>query len=203
MKRKYILTLSILLFLFLYNAHKATSQIRFGIRGGIDVISHKINTDILKVNNRLGYQIGGTIEALVPATGLGGELSILYGRQEHKVEEMNNDPTISNFDYISIPLSIKKRINFTSLFGIFASAGVYADIRIQNGNLNTTFGKFKTKDYAAGVQAGFGARLLDNFDLGLYYRCQLTDNYADKTPEIENLSKKRFQFWSVGLTYFF
>lgn len=203
MKKIYCTAFFLFCFLFISGMNTLKAQVRAGVKGGIDVIDNTISTDILRISNRMGYQIGGTIEALMPMTGLGLELSLLYGRKEYNVEQKLSDPTIFNYDYLSIPLSIKKRIDFTSMFGIFASAGAYANVRIEGGDLVVAFEKFKAKQFAAGVNASLGLRLLDNFDLGMYYRCELTDTFAEKSPTIDNLSKKKFQSWTVGLSYFF
>ena len=181
------------------------AQVRFGVKSGIDVIDHKIDLDILKVSNRLGYQIGGTVELLMPATAFGIELSVLYGRKEYKVEDRMSEVSISNYDYISIPLTLKKRFGVTSFLGVFVTAGGFANVKIDGGNLkiDDVVDKYKSKQYEAGWNAGAGVKLFDHFDLGIYYRNALTNRFSNIDPEWEKLNDKYAKSWSVGLTCFF
>lgn len=181
------------------------SQVRFGIKGGIDVIDHKLDFDMLKVSNRLGYQVGATFEFLAPSTGFGVELSALYGRKEYEIKDKQLDANISDHDYVSVPLVLKKRFGITSMLGIFVSAGGFIDINLNGGDfkLEETVDKFKAKDFEAGTTAGAGLQLLRNFDLGLYYRATLTDKYSVSDPDWDKLNDKKYQTWTVGLTYFF
>ncbi len=201
MKTKVILTIIILISL-ISTAH---SQVRFGVRGGIDVIDHKLDFDMLKVSNRLGYQIGATMEALIPSAGFGIELSAMYARKEYDIKEKQLDATISDQDYITVPLVLKKRFGITSMLGLFVSAGAFIDFNINGGDFNAEdyVDKFKAKDFEAGATAGAGLQLLRNFDLGLYYRATLTDKYAIDNPDWDKLNDKKYQTWTVGLTYFF
>lgn len=202
MERKFYLSIIFLLFI---GINIAQAQVRFGVKGGIDIIDHKIDTDILRVSNRLGYQVGATVEMLIPAVAFGTEVSVLYGRKEYKVEDKIVEASISDYDYISIPLTIKKRFGITSFLGIFLSAGGFANVKIEGGNLSIddVVDKYKSKQFEAGWSAGAGVKLFDHFDVGLYYRNALTTRYADISPEWEKLNDKYAKSWSVGLTCFF
>lgn len=194
----------IALIAILFSISALQSQIRVGIRGGFDVISHKINSSIINADNRLGFQTGLTAEFL-PINGLGLEMSLLYGHQKYKVEDREEDASISNYNYISIPLNLKKRFAFTDFFGIFLSAGAYGNVKINGKDIDIkdTHNKFKSKNFAMGLNFGFGVKLLKSFDLGLYYRHKLTDNYKEDTPGIGDLNKGHDKNWTVALAYYF
>lgn len=197
-----------ILFVLSLTSLTAYSQVRFGIKGGIDVIDHKPNFDMLKVSNRLGYQVGASLELMAPVSGFGLELSALYGRKEYDVETKLLDVAISDHDYISVPLVLKKRFGITSMLGIFISAGGFIDFNINGGDfkideIDQYVDKFKAKDFEAGATAGAGLQLFKNFDLGMYYRATLTDKYAIEDPDWNKLNDKKYQTWTVGLTYFF
>lgn len=194
--------------LLITNTENASAQIRYGVKGGIDVISHKIDTDILRVSNRLGYQAGFTMEAMIPSMAFGAEISVLYGKKEYELSATDVDATISDYSYISIPLSLKKRFDLSSMLGIFISAGAFANVKIEGGNLSLNkiddaIEDYKSKNFEAGFTAGAGLRLLDHFDLGLYFRNILTDKYSADNPDISKLNDKQFRSWTVGLTYYF
>jgi hypothetical protein len=179
-------------------------QLRFGIKGGYDVIDNKINMDILNANNRLGFQIGGTMELMFPAVALGGELSVLYGRQQYDTD--NSEYDISEYNYLRVPLSIKKKFSVAGLFGVFVSAGPYIEFKLSGGDMalkESINDQWKTKSYGAGVSAGVGIEALNHLELGMYYRKHLTDNYGSDKPRIEEIWEKHPQSWSIDLTYFF
>lgn len=183
-------------------SQSAYSQIRFGIRGGYDVADHKISTDILNVSNRRGYQIGAALEIPIPLIGLGLDASLLYGRKEFKVKEKTVEANISDYDYLTLPISLKKRIDISSDFGIFILAGGFATVRLKGGNLNVAKEEFLAKDFSLGVNAGAGVRLFKHFDLGMYFKSQLTDNYSTENINIKKISEKNYQTWTVALTYY-
>ena len=205
MKTKYVHIAIVACILAIANIATAQSQIRFGAKAGIDVADHKISTDMLNVKNRLGFQLGGTMEFGVPLTGIGGELSLLYGHKEYKTEDKVADTDISDYNYISIPLVIKKRFGIVPMVGVFVSGGVFTEIRLSGGDLKVDeyIDDFKAKNFAFGLTAGAGVSLLSNVDLGLYYRATLTDRYSVDNPDWGKLNDKKYQTWTVGLTYFF
>lgn len=205
MKTKYFLSLSLLLILLTANINISPAQIRLGVRGGIDVVNNKLNANILTATNRLGYQIGPSVEFIVPASGFGGDISVLYGRKEYKIEDKQNDASISDYNYISIPVNIKQRINFGSVLGIFFTGGVYGDVKIDGGNikLKDIVDEYKSKDFIFGLGAGAGVNLLHRIDVGLYFRGDLTKNYGDEYMDAGIFQNKKNQSWTVGLNYYF
>lgn len=182
-----------------------SAQIRFGLKGGVDIINNKISTDILDVNNRLGYYIGPTLEFMAPGPNFGFELSVFYGRKEYELENNKVDASISNYDYISVPLSIKKRFGLSSLAAIFLQVGAFGNVKLEGGNIsmNNVVDQYKAKTFQAGVQAGAGITLLNHLEVGMYYRTVLTDNYSDEGPDWEKFNDNNSTNWSVGLTYYF
>lgn len=205
MNTKYALSFIIAAIVIFLNIDAAYSQTRFGIKGGVDVIDHKISTDILDVKNRLGFQLGPTLEIMAPGSGIGAELSLLYGHKEYTTEDKVANTEISDYNYIYIPLTLKKRFGLISSLGIFISAGGFAEVKLDGGDvkIDRAIDDLKAKNFAAGLTAGAGVRLLNHFDLGMYYRAALTEKYSADKPEWSTLKDKKYQSWTVGLTYFF
>ncbi|NDV79026.1 porin family protein [Dysgonomonas sp. 511] len=186
---------------------KANAQFRVGVRGGFDVISNKLDLNIIKAKNRLGYQVGPVVEFISPASGFGVDAGLLYGRKEYKIDDKEADISISDFDYISIPLNLKKRFGLGPLspVGIFISAGVYGDVKVGGGKVHIAdvIDDYKTKNFIFGLNAGAGVSLLGHLDVGMYYRRALTDKYGDEHFSEDIFQNKKNEAWSVALTYFF
>lgn len=196
------------------NVDTAYSQLRFGVKGGFDVSSNRINKDILNASNRLGFQIGGTMELMAPIIGLGGELSVLYGHQQFDVKGTKSTVSggttpeyeLSDYNYLRVPLNLKKKFSVVGLFGVFIQAGPYVEFKLSGADFEEKGGidkQWESKSFGAGVNAGAGIELMNHLELGMYYRKQLTDSYDDDAPSIGDLWKKKPDNWSVNLTYFF
>lgn len=194
------LTLACLVFIM---SEQANAQVRFGLKGGYDVSSNQINKDILNASNRLGFQVGGTMELMAPILGLGGELSVLYGHQQYNVKVGDSGYDLSNYDYVRVPLNLKKKFSLLGLLGVFIHAGPYVEFKINGGDFKDIDNQYKSKSFGAGINAGAGVELLNHLELGMYYRKALTDNYGDDIPDFGDIWKKKPDSWSVDLTYFF
>lgn len=203
---KVITLLAICLFAF---AATATAQLRLGIKGGVGIIDHKLKSDILNAKNRLGYSIGPTLELCGP-TGWGFDLSVLYGHKEYSVEDHNKYGStfeLTDYKYVAIPLNLKKRFDL-GIVGIYGAVGPYAAVKIDGGDLKEivsqeTVNNFKSKNFEFGINAGFGISLFSHVDLGLNYKCRLTENFKTDEPRVKDLKDKKYQSWEANLTYFF
>jgi len=201
----------LILFVSLININTATSQIRFGLKGGFDVSSNRINKDILNASNRLGFQIGGTMEVMAPLVGWGGELSVLYGRQQYNIKgvkdgDLDSNVDLTDYNYLRVPLNLKKKFSVVGLFGVFIAVGPYVEFKLSGGDLEengNVIDQYKAKSFGAGINAGAGIELINHLELGMYYRKALTNNYDADTPNIGDILKKKPDNWSVNLTYFF
>ncbi|MDH6308140.1 opacity protein-like surface antigen [Dysgonomonas sp. PFB1-18] len=196
----------VLLFLLsVFNIHSSSAQIRFGVRGGVDVISNKLDFKILKASNRLGYHIGPTLEFIVPASGFGADVAVLYGRKEYKIQDKESDASISDYDYISIPVNIKQRFNILAI-GVFVTGGVYGNVKVSGGDINNigdVVDEYKAKNFIFGLGAGAGVTILKHVDLGIYFRGDLTKRYGDEYMDAGVFQNKKNQTWTVGLSYYF
>lgn len=201
--KKLNLRLLVILCIALLNVGFASSQIRFGVRGGTDVSNNRINKDILNANNRLGFQVGGVLEVMAPIIGWGAEAAVLYGHQQFDVTK--DGYNLSNYNYLRVPVSLKKKFSVVGLFGIFIVVGPYAEFRLSGGDLSgeSLVDQYKSKSFGMGFDAGAGVELLKHLEVGMYYRKALTENYSSDAPNLGDALRKRPSNWTVNLTYFF
>lgn len=189
--------------MFFIASVQVNAQLRFGLKGGFDISSNDINKDILNADNRLGFQVGGTMELMAPILGLGGELSVLYGHQQYDLKSGNSDYELSDYDYLRVPLNLKKKFSLIGLLGVFIQAGPYVEFKLSGGDFKDINNQYKSKSFGTGINAGAGIELMNNLECGMYYRKALTSNYGDDSPSFGDIWKKRPDTWSVNLTYFF
>ena len=71
----------VLVILMVFIAVPAKSQLKFGVKGGLNISSVHMNSDILKADNVTGFQIGPMIETTIPLIGIGLDAAILYSQK--------------------------------------------------------------------------------------------------------------------------
>lgn len=207
MKTKYLLSFVVVFVLLIAGTNMVSAQLRFGVKGGVDIDSKKFDLKTLKASNRLGYYIGPTLEFVVPVSGFGADVAVLYGRKEYKISDLQSDATLSDYNYISIPVNIKQRIRFFGL-GLFVSGGVYGNVKVSGGDIKIedtgdVLKEYKSKNFIFGIGAGAGVSLFSKLDIGVYFRGDLTENYKDEYMDADVFQNKKNQRWSVGLNYYF
>ena len=59
----------------------ANAQLKFGIKGGVNISSVHFNSDVLKADNVTGFQVGPMIETTLPLVGVGIDAAVLYSQK--------------------------------------------------------------------------------------------------------------------------
>lgn len=180
----------------------ANAQIKFGVKAGIDLADHKINTSMLNTRNRLGFHVGPTLEFGIPLLG-GIETGLLYGHKEYDAKfKETPDAYISDYNYLTMPLNLKKRWGL-GLAGVFVYGGPYATLKLNGGNVKSWTEDVKSKNFGMGLNFGAGVNLLKKVDVAIQYRVDLTNKYSSEKVDISKFTDKKQQSWSIELTYFF
>ena len=127
-------------------ATPSDAQVRFGIKGGLNVSDMSLSKEVLESSNRLGFFVGPTLKVTLPLTGLSADISALYNQSESKID----DETISR-KYIDIPLNARYGLGLGSI-GVFAYAGPQVSFNVSLGEaVNSVIG---TKARANSWQIG-------------------------------------------------
>lgn len=93
----------ILLAVMVLIAVPAKSQIKFGIKGGLNISSVHFNKDLVGKDNVTGFNIGPMVEVMAPIMGVGFDAAILYSQKGIGVK---SEKDIKN-DYIDVPVNLK------------------------------------------------------------------------------------------------
>ena len=59
----------------------AQAQVKFGVKGGLNLTSMKLSKDVVDKSNQAGFFIGPTINFILPVVGLGIDASALYDQR--------------------------------------------------------------------------------------------------------------------------
>jgi len=203
MKTKLPLTFGLLLFLFISSINTSNAQlIRYGLKAGVDVADHKIKSDMFNVKNRVGFQIGGVLQINVPLTGFGVETGLQYGNKNYKISNDNVQGDISNLNYLTVPVMLRKNFSILGVAGIYVKAGVFGNIKISGGELTLADAvKYDQKGFQTGLDTGLGVSLLNHLEVGMQYRYKFSDTYdQDAAKDFRKVDR---QTWTVSLAYLF
>ena len=96
----------ILLAVMVLIAVPAKSQIKFGIKGGLNISSVHFNKDLVGKDNVTGFNIGPMVEVMAPIMGVGFDAAILYSQKGIGVK---SEKDIKN-DYIDSASLLSKDI---------------------------------------------------------------------------------------------
>ena len=197
---KKILNTLMLAFGLLLMAMPADAQIRFGVKGGVNLTQVETNLKAIK-DNSTGYFIGPMIEATIPGIGLGVDGAIMYaqrGKDELKMEG------------IEVPLNLKLTIGAGSSLSIFLAAGPDFFLNLKDidlGAIDATIDGYKAKEKKAqvGLNLGGGVKLMQHLQLGLNYMIPLGDSFTFKkvTDAVGEEESFKYKNWQLTLAYIF
>ncbi len=197
---KKILNTLMLAFGLLLMAMPADAQIRFGVKGGVNLTQVETNLKAIK-DNSTGYFIGPMIEATIPGIGLGVDGAIMYaqrGKDELKMEG------------VEVPLNLKLTIGAGSSLSIFLAAGPDFFLNLKDldlGAIDATIQGYKAKEKKAqvGLNLGGGVKLMQHLQLGLNYMIPLGDSFSFKKASDAVGEDESFKYknWQLSLAYIF
>ena len=186
----------VLIILMAFIAVPAKSQLKFGVKGGLNISSVHLNSDILKADNVTGFQIGPMIETTIPLIGVGLDAAILYSQKGMDVKSETGTSTNVKTDYIDVPVNLKWKFGLPIIKGYLA-AGPYIGFRVGGDKFweipGSVVGQVKAKNFSAGLNFGAGVELISHLQVGINYGLGLTDNYSAEKYDLN--AKNRG--WSV------
>lgn len=164
------------------------AQLSFGVKGGLNISTVKLNEKIISSDNVTGFHIGPMMELIAPFLGLGFDAAILYSQKG-----IDSDWGSLSTDYIEVPVNLKWKFGLP-IFKLFVAGGPYVGFRVGGDKFWEVPGnivkQIETKSFAAGVNLGLGVELIKHLQVGFNYGFGLTENYSiyegDKSAEAKN-----------------
>lgn len=212
---KKIFTTAVLAAAMLFSANNAEAQVKFGIKGGLNVTSMSLDSKVLDAENRAGFFIGPTLKFTLPVVGLGIDASALYDQREAKAKaEIEGAEVESNFktQAVNIPINVRYGFGLGSTASIFLFAGPQFGFNVgdKNQSIFKDMGEWRLKSSTFSVNVGVGAMLLNHLQLSANYNIacgktgDMTVSKALGDTAQELLSKNgRTNAWQIGLAYYF
>jgi len=193
-------------------ASTAEAQVKFGLKGGLNVTSMSFSKEVYGTDNRTGFFIGPTVKFTLPIVGLGVDVAGLYDQREAKLKvDGVGDETIKT-QAINVPINLRYNIGLGSMANIFLFAGPQFGFNIgeKDQSLFKDVAEWKLKTSNFSVNLGAGVTLLNHLQLSANYNiaCGKTGDVTFKdvvnnaTDKKEN-SSGRSNAWQIALAYWF
>ena len=199
----------------LFAASSAQAQVKFGLKGGLNVTNMSLNSEVFDADNQTGFFIGPTVKFTLPIVGLGIDASALYDQRDAKVKVEDEDGSVeSKFknQSINIPINLRYGVGLGSTASLFLFAGPQFGFNVgdKNQSLFEDAAQWRLKSSTFSVNVGLGAMLLSHLQISANYNiaCGKTGEttVSDVAGEtVQQMFKKRGRAnaWQIGLAYYF
>ena len=191
-------------------ANNASAQIKFGLKGGVNVTDMSLNSSVFDASNRTGFFVGPTIKVQLPLVGLGIDASALYDQREAKIK-VGNTTTKETLrsQAINVPINLRYGWGLSSMANIFLFAGPQFGFNVGDKDQKITESSTRSvKNSNFSLNFGAGVTLLSHLQLTANYNvvCGKTSD-ATITEGLEQLTNKevrsRANAWQIALAYYF
>lgn len=202
----------VLMTVALFTATTASAQVKFGVKGGLNVTDMHLNDEVFDKSNQAGWYIGPTIKVSLPVTGLGVDIAALYDYRSAKVTDPSNEEVKVKQQSINVPVNLRYGIGLGSLASIIFHAGPQIGFNVGDKNFKWT----ETSNYALkksnfSFNVGLGVSVAKHLEVTGNYNiaCGKTADATTVQKTVQNVagtavkSHSRNNSWQIGLAYYF
>ena len=186
----------------------AQAQFKFGLKGGLNVSSVRLNSSVFDGSNRAGFHVGPTLEFTLPLGWLGLEISALYDAYKVAMEGVDefNNPTKSSstLRYVDVPLNVNAGFGLGSFAKIFISTG--PQIAFSLGDSKILDYKYDLKNSLFSWNAGLNVRLFKHYQVGYTYNVGIGNTAELSAKDVNPLKlseKLKNSTHKITLSYYF
>ena len=201
----------------------AEAQLSYGVKGGLNLTSMKLNNDLLKASNRTGFFVGPTVR-LKTGAFISFDLSALYNERSFRVSENYTDAASSSSEtgetvYNMVPASVKPRaidvpLNLRLKFGwVYLAAGPQLTFNF-NDKIDLGSGEWYQKTFnpkTSTFSINFGAGVsIGHVEVGVTYNiaCDNTGDISyqkitDGVRENVKLMDSKQNVWQLMAAFYF
>ena len=187
----------------------AQAQVKFGVKGGLNLTNMKFDNSVVDKSNQTGFFIGPTLNFTLPVVGLGIDASALYDQRSAKIEGSEDKLKQQS---IQIPINLRYGFglgNTASLY-IFAGPQFGFNIGDKTTNLLNNALEWRLKDSNLSANLGVGLMLLNHLQVSANYNVALgttgETNVVNSTLSTAGnilTGKTKANAWQLSVAYFF
>ena len=197
----------------------AQAQIRWGLKGGVNLTKPKLSgfSDNYKSDNTTGFFIGPMVDFTLPIIGLGVDGALLYSQKKAKIiETVSNTDDVFKQHSLEIPINLKYSMGLGDMAGVFLAVGPSFGFNFKNDDKvpvvsspNDPGQEVRRNSYRkanVSLNFGIGVKLINHIQLGVNYNLLLTESSKiDPDNLVGSLKDASFKNngWQVSLAYLF
>ena len=187
------------------------AQVKFGLKGGLNVTNMSMSSDVLNASNRTGFFVGPTVLVNLPIVGLGIDASALYDQRDAKLSGSDVDTKTLSQKSVQIPVNVRYGIGLGTLASVYAFAVPQFGFNV--GEKKTVLedaNDWRFKDSNFSINVGLGAILASHLQVSANYNiaCGKTGeaNVTDATTKLGKAiigNSTKTNAWQIALAYYF
>lgn len=181
----------------------AQAQLKFGVKGGLNITNMSFSKDVVSSSNRTGFFIGPTVKFSLPLTGLGIDASALYDQREAKVKDEDGlvEKNIKQ-QAINIPINLRYGVGLGSLASVYFAAGPQFGFNVGDKNIDEIDWKWKSSVFS--VNLGAGVTLIKHVQVGFNYNIVCGKSGEASVGNVaKSVVRGRSNAWQVSAAYYF
>ena len=192
----------------LFTAIPSQAQIKFGVKGGLNVTKMSVSSDVYSADNNNGFFIGPTVKFTLPSVGLGIDAAALYDQRKGSLVSRNDKSEDVKFKSINVPVNLRWNIGLGSLAGVYLAAGPQFGFALGDFSDAWDSNFYKKENMNVSINLGAGLSLLKHLELGFTYNIQtkdtysITENYAGGSLGRE-ITDIKTNAWQISAAYYF
>ena len=197
----------VVFFAALMTAVPAKAEVKFGLKGGLNLTSMRFDSSVADKSNQAGFFIGPTVKFTLPIVGLGIDASALYDQRKSKVGSNSGNEMSIKEQSIQIPVNVRYGIGLGSTASIYFFAGPQFGFNVGDKNIVSSAGEWTFKSSNISANVGLGLMLLGHLQVSANYNFGLgkTGELDEYLPGAVNAIKEngKLNAWQIGVAYFF
>lgn len=210
---KKVLSIVFLVAAMLFAAN-ANAQIKFGLKGGLNVTSMSFSEEVFDASNKTGFFVGPMVKVTVPIVGLSFDAAALYDQKEADVKYTGTEGELGKVNVkqqsINIPVNVRYGFGLSSLANIFLFAGPQWGINVGDKNFKwNESSSYSLKKSNFSVNVGAGVTLLNHLQVSANYNiacgksADATLSKALDAAANAGKDKSHNNSWQIALGYWF
>jgi len=185
------------------------AQVKFGVKGGLNLTTMKFDKDVANKSNQAGFFIGPTVNFTLPVVGLGVDASALYDQRSAKID--GADETLKQ-QSIQIPVNLRYGFGLGNTASVYVFAGPQFGFAIGDKVANVVDDAldWRLKDSNLSANVGLGLMLLNHLQISANYNIALGTtgefevvNAVAGTAWNTVTGKTKANAWQISVAYLF
>lgn len=200
-------------------AAPASAQVKFGLKGGLNVNKMKVSGELSDSKNQAGFYIGPTVKFTLPVVGLGIDAAALFDQRTAKLSneveymvgsDSRNSETVEEkikMQSIQIPINVRYSVGLGDMASIFFFAGPQFGFNVGKSKKELEEVEWKTNASNLSLNFGLGATVINHLEVFANYNLGLgkTGEFKEQSTfdQARDVYKARNNTWQVGVAYYF